>query len=437
MNILYLHTHDTGRYIQPYGYTVPTPNLMSFASKGTLFRQAFCAGPTCSPSRAALLTGMSPHSCGMTGLAHRGFQLNDYSKHLAAFLGRMDYETVLCGVQHEAPEDEMIGYKKIISADPDDGFSTWDETNAQNAAEYIMKENNQPFFLSLGLHHTHRRFPDIDPGINPDYIQPPMPLYDTKECREDMAAFMTSAMIADCYIGRVLDALRQSGKEDDTLIIFTTDHGIAFPQMKCNLYDAGIGVSLIIKYPGNPLKGKAVDTLVSQLDIYPTLCDLIQTEKPDWLQGCSLLPLFKGKSDQIREEIFSEVNYHAAYEPMRCIRTQRYKLIRFYDEHDRYIPDNIDGSPSKNFVINYGFLEQKRDREMLFDLYLDPVERVNLIDDEKYKAVYADLSKRLKDWQLATDDPILNGVVPKPVGANINSFLPSSPGNGKDYFNNK
>ncbi len=97
MNILYLHTHDTGRYIQPYGYAVPTPNLMKLASEGTLVRQAFCAGPTCSPSRAAMLTGMNPHSCGMTGLAHRGFKLNDYSKHLAAFLGRQGYETVLCG----------------------------------------------------------------------------------------------------------------------------------------------------------------------------------------------------------------------------------------------------------------------------------------------------------------------------------------------------
>ena len=424
MNILYLHTHDTGRYIQPYGYAVPTQNLMNLAKDGTLFRQAFCAGPTCSPSRAAMLTGMDPHSCGMTGLAHRGVQLNDYSKHLAAFLGRQGFETVLCGVQHEAPEEEMIGYQKIISDDSGEGASTLDETNARIAASYIMEKNEKPFFLALGLLNTHRKYPEVDPGINPDYVQPPMPIYDTRATREDMAAFMTSAMIADRCFGTVLDALKQSGKEEDTIIIFTTDHGIAFPQMKCNLYDAGIGVSFIIKYPGNPLKGKAVDALVSQLDLYPTLCDLINTEKPGWLQGCSLLPLFEGEADQVRDEIFSEVSYHAAYEPMRCIRTQRYKLIRYYDEHDRHVPDNIDGSPSKDFMFKAGYLEQKREREMLFDLYLDPVERVNLIDDEQYKAVYADLNKRLVDWQLATDDPILKGPVPKPAGAIINSFTP-------------
>ena len=114
MNILYLHTHDTGRYIQPYGYAVSTPNLMNLAREGTLFRQAYCAGPTCSPSRAGLLTGMSPHSCGMLGLAHRGFRLYDYHQHLARFLGDHGYETVLCGVQHEAPDPGMIGYRKNI-----------------------------------------------------------------------------------------------------------------------------------------------------------------------------------------------------------------------------------------------------------------------------------------------------------------------------------
>ncbi|HAU38383.1 MAG TPA: sulfatase, partial [Phycisphaerales bacterium] len=84
----YIHSHDTGRYIQPYGYAVPTPRMQRLAEQGMIFRQAFCAGPTCSPSRAGLLTGQSPHSCGLIGLTHRGFSLTDPSRHLAAFLGR-------------------------------------------------------------------------------------------------------------------------------------------------------------------------------------------------------------------------------------------------------------------------------------------------------------------------------------------------------------
>lgn len=97
MNILYVHTHDTGRFIQPYDGSIPTPNLMKLAKEGTLFRNAYCCGPTCSPSRAALLTGQHPHMNGMYGLAHRGFSLNDYSKHLANYLKRFGYETALFG----------------------------------------------------------------------------------------------------------------------------------------------------------------------------------------------------------------------------------------------------------------------------------------------------------------------------------------------------
>ena len=90
MNILYLHSHDTGRYVQPYGHPVPTPHIQVLAEEGVLFRQAFNASPTCTPSRAAMLTGQYPHSCGMFGLTHRGFELAHPEHHLAAFLGRTE-----------------------------------------------------------------------------------------------------------------------------------------------------------------------------------------------------------------------------------------------------------------------------------------------------------------------------------------------------------
>ncbi len=108
-NILYLHSHDTGRYIQPYGYAVPTPNLQRLAEGGMLFRQAFCASPTCSPSRASLLTGMVPHSNGMRGLAHFGFTLDDPTQHLLYTLRQAGYQTVLAGEQHIARDSNQIG----------------------------------------------------------------------------------------------------------------------------------------------------------------------------------------------------------------------------------------------------------------------------------------------------------------------------------------
>src|SRR5579885_602092 len=109
-NILYIHSHDTGRYIQPYGWNVPTPSLQKLASEGILFRRAFSAAPTCSPSRASLLTGHCPHNNGMLGLAHRGFSLNDYSQHILHWLRPHGYRSTLIGVQHIAKDPQVIGY---------------------------------------------------------------------------------------------------------------------------------------------------------------------------------------------------------------------------------------------------------------------------------------------------------------------------------------
>ncbi|MFP4017450.1 MAG: sulfatase-like hydrolase/transferase, partial [Halanaerobiales bacterium] len=234
-NILYIHTHDTGRYIQPYGYNLPTPNLMKLAKEGTIFRQAYSVAPTCSPSRVGLLTGMSPHTAGMLGLAHRGFAELDYKNHLVQYLNSNGFKTVLCGMQHEAPRAEMIGYQEILDAD-DDIIN--DEVNAKRVAEYIHRASGQDnFFISFGMEYTHRPYPEPGEEINPDYLMPPFPLHDNKKTREDMAGYHTSVKNADSCIGTVLAALAESELADNTLIIYTTDHGIAFPRMKCNLYD--------------------------------------------------------------------------------------------------------------------------------------------------------------------------------------------------------
>ena len=125
MNILYIHTHDSGRMVSPYGVNAPTDNLLAFARDAAVFTQAYCAGPTCSPSRAALLTGTYPHQNGMLGLAQRGFGLTDYRRHLAQFLGRHGYHTVLCGIQHEsgwyldADAPGKLGYNEVLTASAD------------------------------------------------------------------------------------------------------------------------------------------------------------------------------------------------------------------------------------------------------------------------------------------------------------------------------
>ncbi|WP_041052417.1 sulfatase family protein, partial [Gordoniibacillus kamchatkensis] len=417
MNIVYMHTHDTGQYIQPYGFPVPTPNLTRLAEDGVLFRHAYCAGPTCSPSRAALLTGMAAHSAGMFGLAHLGAQLDDYDRHLVRFLSRNGYATALCGIQHEAPEADMIGYDRILGNPVFDmsvfDFDSvgWDLYNARAAAAYIREEKSKPFFLSFGLFNTHLNFPQADSEINPDYLMPPFPFYDNRANREQWAAYLTSAKAADRCVGIVLEALREANLEDETLVIFTTDHGLPFPRMKCSLFDTGIGVSLIIRTPQKHRKGEAVDALVSHIDLFPTICEMTGLPGPDWLQGHSLLPILERRTDCVRQAVFAEINHHVDYEPMRCVRSERYKYIRNYGETS-YLTPNVDASEYRSFLLKHGFLHVEKPQEMLFDLYLDPVERVNLADDDNYRDVKKQMESELDHWMQATNDPLLSGPVP-------------------------
>lgn len=437
MNVLYVHTHDTGRFIQPYDSSIPTPTLMQLAKEGTLFRNMYCCGPTCSPSRSALLTGQFPHQNGMLGLAHRGFSLNDYSRHLSNFLKRNGYETVLCGMQHEASNPNHIGYDRVYvdSRREADDLTAWDESNADAAITFLKEKHEKPFFLSYGLAHTHRPFLEVDESVNPDYLKVPAVLPDNKETRLDYAGYITSAMRADACINRVLTTLKEEGLEKNTIIIYTTDHGIAFPYMKCNLYDTGMGVSFIIKYPGNQSTGKVKDTLASQIDLYPTLCDILGLDKPDWLEGTSLLPVLNNETEEVNEAVFSEVTYHAAYEPQRCVRTKCYKYIRRYDDYDMHVPANIDKGYSKDFLIDNGLLSTKRFTEELYDLYFDPNERNNLINVKEYDNIKKEMINLLERKQKDTDDFMGIRPVPRPDSLILNKLSCIDPDskNPEDY----
>ncbi|MDL2232531.1 sulfatase [Ruminococcaceae bacterium OttesenSCG-928-L11] len=429
MNIVYLHTHDSGRYLEPYGYGISTPNLMALAKESTLFRHCYCAGPTCSPSRAALLTGTWPHVNGMLGLTHRGFGLRDYDMHLARYLTGFGYETVLSGIQHEAADGNDIGYTRILQDTwggdmKNDHAAERDRTSAELAAGYLTEKAKQGgrFFLSVGLLNTHRPFPEETDPVRADYAMPPHTMYDCAATRRDMAGYCKSAAIADECFGIVLDAIRTAGLADDTIVMFTTDHGIAFPHMKCNLYDTGTGVALMIRYPGNPTAGTATDALVSQIDIFPTLCELCDVPIPEWVDGTSVVQVLSGRDQTGSDAVFSEVTYHGSYEPARSIRTERYKLIRRFDFHLGVVPCNIDNGPSKRFLLDSGLMKQTVAREILIDLHLDPMERENRVGDSGYLDIYNDLSARLSAWMEQTGDPLVQVThrVPLPDGARIN-----------------
>jgi N-sulfoglucosamine sulfohydrolase len=421
-NIVYLHSHDTGRYVQPYGYGVPTPSIQRLAEEGVMFRQAFCAASTCSASRACLLTGQYAHSNGMLGLAHRGWSLNDYNHHIVHTLHDIGYHSALIGEQHISKRPDEIGYDQVIKI-----ATTRASDVAPVTIDVLRDPPGRPFFLSVGFFETHREF--FHPSAEEErYVLPPPNLPDTPEIRADMAAFVASARSLDEGVEAVIDSLDFLGLADDTLVICTTDHGIAFPGAKTTLTDRGIGVFLILRGPGGFRGGRVIDALVSHIDLYPTICELLEIERPGFVQGESLMPLIRGERDAIHDVIFAEGTYHAAYEPQRAVRTQRWKYIRRFDERTTPVVVNTDDSPSKAFLMKSGWAEQPVDREQLYDLLLDPNEARNLAAQPAAADLKAELAAQLEEWMRETGDPLLDGPVPPPPGAEFNDPDQLSPG---------
>jgi N-sulfoglucosamine sulfohydrolase len=416
-NILYVHSHDTGRWVRPYGHSVRTPNIQRLAEEGVLFRKAFCAAPTCSGSRACLLTGQYAHSNGMVGLAHRGFSLNDYRQHIVHTLHQHGYWSALIGEQHISKRPDVIGYDEVYKIPTNHTDDVVPVT-----LDLLERAGDRPFFLSVGFFETHREWFRPSSPKKANYVLPPPNLPDTAETRLDMAAFQESARSLDRGVGAVLDALDAEGLSENTLVICTTDHGLAFPGCKATLYDRGLGVMLIMRGPGGFEGGKSNDALVSHIDLFPTVCDLIGVDRPPYLQGESLLPLVNGEAEEVRDAIFAEKTYHVAYEPQRCVRTHRHKYIRrFDDEHPKPVLANTDDGPSKDFLLANGWAEREIPQEQLYDLLFDPNEAHNLAEDPQHAGVLEEMRGRLKKWMYETKDPILDGPVPAPTGAELNT----------------
>ena len=195
-NIVYLHSHDTGRHIQPYGHQVPTPNIQRLADQGLLFRQAFSAAPVCSGSRAALLTGEYSHTNGMLGLAHRGYRLADYDHHLVHTLRAAGYTSTLIGEQHLSTDAQDLGYDHVVEIDSHHADKIGPAT-----AKLLRDAPAEPFFLSVGFFETHRDFFEPTSVRDALYSLPPANLPDTPETRRDMAAYKASARSLDQGVG--------------------------------------------------------------------------------------------------------------------------------------------------------------------------------------------------------------------------------------------
>jgi N-sulfoglucosamine sulfohydrolase len=442
-NIVYLHTHDLGRYCEPYGYAIPSPNLMRLARQGVLLRNCHSNAPSCAPSRASLVTGRYPHCCGMLGLPseHLGYRLDDYNQHIGAHLSRHGFSTVLSGVQHVArlpmvDPFEVLPYDRFLNYQPDDPQMYQKALTIPAAIDYLQEDHDRPFFLSVGLVDPHRdnhrdngtfiqSYPQHEPADIEErarYCRPWPHMPDNPVTRREMANFRMGVEQMDADVGRLLTVLDQPEHRAHTLVIFTTDHGPGVCEMKCTLSDRGTGVAAIFRGPTDPAHGDAalfrggrvIDALCQQIDFYPTICDLVGRETPIHCQGRSLMPLVRGESERIHDEVFTEQTYHysADPKPYRSIRTERYRYIYCYK------PDlnrGVDRGPAETWWLEHGYGDRPVPAEQLFDLWFDPQEAHNLVGHEAYRDIHTDLRNRLNTWQRETADPILNGIPAPPA----------------------
>ncbi len=416
-NIVMVITHDTGQHIGPYGVkTVDTPNMDRLAEEGVRFSNSFCTAPQCSPSRAGLVTGRYPHANGVMGLVHSLFQwaFKPDEKPIAKLLDSAGYQCVLFGQQHETSKPDMLGFEEVLP-----GRMCLEV--ADTFAEFLQKRKSEerPLYAQIGFFETHRPFkrPDNYQPYQEKGITVPAYLTDGPLTREELAWFQGLVGFADRGLGAVMDAVEQTGMAENTIFIYTTDHGIAFPRAKCTLYDPGIEVALLMRWPeGGVAGGKVHEEFVSNVDVLPTLLEAAGQPVLDNIQGQSFLPLLQGRTYTSRTEVFAEKTFHTGYDPMRAIRTQRYKYIHNLEiNHKVEVPSDIQMGGA--FLEMAAELAGQHLYVELYDLQNDPVEKENLAGKPEFAEVENDLRQRLLAWMEATHDPLLEGPVASPFYA--------------------
>lgn len=412
-NILLVVCHDLGRHLPCYGVRgLHTPNIDRLAADGGVCDRYFATAPLCSPSRGSILTGCYPHANGLMGLVNRGWDMPDRTPTLPQLLREAGYVSYLFGFHHEKKDPRRMGYDHV----PPARAPIYAGAVLPSMAEFLHgareATRGNPFLAVAGLFEVHRPFknPRYTPA-DPAAVDVPGFLPDHPGVREDLADLAGLVEAVDLHLGTVLDALADTGLDRRTLVILTTDHGIAFPRAKSTLYDAGIGTALIARWPGVIPPGSRIDELLSNVDLLPTLLSAAGREVPPHVQGRSFLPLLRGEGGGGDEAVFAEKTYHDAYDPKRAVRTDRWKYIRNFEPGpELLLPADIAPSPSAAAVADAA--DRPRPEEELYDLAADPFERRNLAADPAYGSDLAEMRARLAGWMEGTGDPLLRGAIP-------------------------
>ena len=410
-NVLMIVCHDLGHHVGCLGAGVETPAIDELAADGVLFDHYLCSAAQCSPSRGSIMTGLYPHRNGLMGLAHIGWGLNDDVRCLPHYLSDIGYQTHLFGLQHESGRAERLGYQHIHPA----GGKALEVAPAvaQFVREHAASSHRPPFYLNAGFFEPHR--PYQQEGYRSDDpaevgLLPWLP--DRPGIRQDIADLNGLVHAVDEAVGLIAGALSETGLDRDTLLIFTTDHGLAMPRAKGTCYEPGLRTVLIARLAGRFDGGRRDRALLSNCDLMPTILDLAGAPPVAGLDGRSFLGLLDGGEYEPRDSVFSEMTWHDKYNPMRSIRTTRSKYIRnFGDRPLVYLPlDVYQGLAGREMRDEY--YGSRRPEEELYDLKADPWERRNLADDPAQADTLADLRSRVERWMAETHDPLLRGDIP-------------------------
>jgi N-sulfoglucosamine sulfohydrolase len=436
-NVVLIVSDDHGlETLGCYGNPViKTPNLDGLAAEGVRFTNAFCTTASCSASRSVILSGIYNHANGQYGHQHsyNHFISFDNIKTLPVRLTEAGYRTGRIGKYHVAPENVY----KFDEALP--GNSRSPVQMAENCRDFI-RGNNQPFFLYFCMSDPHRgggvaeelpgkpdrfgnRAKGNYPGVkevtyDPNKVIVPPFLPDIPECRAELAQYYQSVSRVDQGVGRLLNVLKKAGQYDNTLIIYISDNGVAFPGAKTTLYEPGMNLPCIVRRPGQKNKGITCDALINFADLAPTICDFAGALSDDnAFQGRSFRSALEQEHPKGWDVTYASHTFHeiTMYYPMRVVRQRKYKLI-WNIAHGLDYPFASDLWAASTWQATlrdkrryYGKRTVKaylhRPEFELYDLESDPHEVKNLAGNPKYAKVLAELKSKLKAFQKRTKDP--------------------------------
>ncbi len=448
-NILWLVVEDMSPILEPYGdKTIKTPTITQLANEGVTFTNAYSTSGVCAPSRAAISMGMYPSSFGAnnmrttsnteeTGLPKYEAIPPVNAKMLSQYLREEGYYTtnnLKTDYQFKAPKaawDESGPYAHWRNREPGQpfyavvNFTTTHESGLFEPYGFRKIESRHYFsdnrkkIAKLPQHHAEKSSEANTAVHVPKDLDFPIPPYlpDTPLVRRDLWKMYNNLAETDKQIAAVLQQLKDDDLYDNTIIMFYSDHGGPLPRQKRLIYDSGLRVPLIIRYPNADNAGKKDNQLVSFVDFAPTLLNLAGIDKPAHMQGRSFL----GKQQTAKREYIHAAadRFDGFTDVIRAVRNERFKYIRNYrPEQGYYLPvEYREKIPTMQELLRLRderkltaeqalWFRDKKDPEELFDLANDPHEINNIIDDPKYKGVVAELSAEMDRWlNDINDDP--------------------------------